>query len=245
MCTVSWRFHASGHSLWSNRDERHTRSDSAAPSLGLSDGLRRLAPVDPDGGGSWIAVNERGLTVCLVNRYHGEDDLRPATEDDPGRFRSRGLLVLDLVGADTLPDIHRRLERADLARSRSFELVVLHGHAGLRLGWDGRSLERAELSAGDGHLPLLVSSPLDPTGVGAAREQAFRRFVDGTSDGHDHFHRSHEPSAGSYSPCMHGRLARTRSLTRVDVDAHTVTLTHEGDSPCARRPAEVVQVPLR
>lgn len=245
MCTVSWRFHESGHSLWSNRDERHTRSDSAAPSLGLSDGLRRLAPVDPDGGGSWIAVNERGLTVCLVNRYHGADDLRPATEDDPGLFRSRGLLVLDLVGADTLADVERRIGGSDLARSRSFELVVLHGRAGLRLGWDGRSLERADLAAGDGHLPLLVSSPLDPTGVGAARERAFQRFVDGTPDGYDRFHRSHAPTAGSYSPCMHGDLARTRSLTRVDVDMHSVTLTHEGDSPCARRPADVARLSRR
>ncbi len=69
MCTVSWRAARDGYDLFFNRDELHTRAPELPPALSERDGVRFLAPRDGDHGGTWLAVNEHGLTVCLLNDY--------------------------------------------------------------------------------------------------------------------------------------------------------------------------------
>lgn len=77
-----------------NRDEFFQRR--ALPprvySSGTGDGRRWLASCDLSGGGSWWGYNNRGLMVCLTNRWVGD-------EYEEG-CRSRGRLVLDLLAYD-------------------------------------------------------------------------------------------------------------------------------------------------
>src|ERR1051326_3966193 len=67
VCTVSWTHQPGGYHLLCNRDEKRTRGAARAPELRLIGGTRCISPADSDFGGTWIAVNEWGLTLCLLN----------------------------------------------------------------------------------------------------------------------------------------------------------------------------------
>jgi hypothetical protein len=69
MCSVSWMREGSILRVFMNRDERRTRAAEAPPAETLRDGVRRIAPADGEAGGTWIAVNEYGLVVLVVNGY--------------------------------------------------------------------------------------------------------------------------------------------------------------------------------
>ncbi len=72
MCTASWSVGEGRLSLFFNRDERKTRSEASPPALLTLDETRLLAALDPDAGGTWLAVNEFGLCVFLLNNYGAE-----------------------------------------------------------------------------------------------------------------------------------------------------------------------------
>ena len=67
MCTVSWVHQPGGYHLLSNRDEKRTRGTASAPALVERGGVRFIAPIDADFGGTWIAANEFGISLCLLN----------------------------------------------------------------------------------------------------------------------------------------------------------------------------------
>ena len=55
--------------LFFNCDELRTRGPALPPRMHEARGLRFLAPIDTDAGGSWLGVNELGLSIGLVNYY--------------------------------------------------------------------------------------------------------------------------------------------------------------------------------
>ncbi|PWT90672.1 MAG: hypothetical protein C5B56_05030, partial [Proteobacteria bacterium] len=67
MCTVSWVHQPDGYHLLCNRDEKRTRGVASGPRLQRCGGVNYLAPMDPDFGGTWIATNEFGISLCLLN----------------------------------------------------------------------------------------------------------------------------------------------------------------------------------
>jgi uncharacterized protein with NRDE domain len=70
-----------------NREEFYARGGEA-PQL-LDGGLRSVGGRDPVAGGTWLAVNERGVLVAVTNRRKSQPPPQP---------RSRGLLVRQLLG---------------------------------------------------------------------------------------------------------------------------------------------------
>jgi uncharacterized protein with NRDE domain len=91
MCTVSWIHQDGGYQLLCNRDERCARKPALPPRLQGRGEVRFIAPVDGEHGGSWIGVNQFGLSLCLLNRY--QDRERETTEP----MVSRGLVLLELL----------------------------------------------------------------------------------------------------------------------------------------------------
>ena len=55
------------------------------PRIGDVRGVSFVAPIDGDHGGSWIGVNQFGLTLCLLNRY---DDLNADPKQELHQPRS-------------------------------------------------------------------------------------------------------------------------------------------------------------
>jgi uncharacterized protein with NRDE domain len=69
-----------------NREEFYARGGE--PPQVLDGPVRAVAGLDPQGGGTWLGVNGRGVLVAVTNRTKSEPPPRP---------RSRGLLVRDLL----------------------------------------------------------------------------------------------------------------------------------------------------
>lgn len=241
MCTVSWLRRAGGYELFCNRDERHTRKSAGLPSLRETRGVRFVAPTDGDHGGSWLGVNEAGLTLCLLNAYEGA---QPAARDD---YRSRGLLLTDLMDCLSVEGVRGRLSGADLGSYRPFTLAALSAREpALLVHW--RNSVKTFDEDGDAWVPL-TSSSYRAAEVTAARESVFRRMAVGagavTPAMLGEFHRSHDAAGGASSVCMHREDAATVSFSRVRVGAGRIELAYEPLSPCARALPVRVDLPPR
>src|SRR5437762_13943150 len=74
VCTVSIISPGDGVlRLACNRDELWSRPDALPPRL-MHFGQRQAAlPIDPQSGGTWMAVNDAGLTCAILNARRGRD----------------------------------------------------------------------------------------------------------------------------------------------------------------------------
>lgn len=228
MCTVSWIHEDGGYRLFSNRDERHTRKPALGPSIHERCGIRFVAPIDGDHGGSWIAINQFGLSLCLLNRY------REGRADAAPNPTSRGFLLIELIDCHSRTDVRNRIREMDLTRFQPFTLLVLEpGRPSLLIHWTGR--ERLFESDGEASMPL-ISSSYDLPGVISARRQCFQDLMTQSGKIDDvllqRFHTNHFPAASAYSTCMHRPDARTVSFSRVTVSRDRIEFIYHPGSPC-------------
>lgn len=233
MCTVSWLHDEGGYELFFNRDERTSRRPAIPPSVRERGGVRFVAPADGDFGGTWVAANEHGLTVALLNLY-GVGPVEP-----PRDARSRGRLVLDLAGARSRAEVCGRLVATGLGPYEPFTLLALApGEPALVVTWNGVS--RSISCDAESRMPL-VSSGVDLAEVVRSRARVLaelaRRAGRVTRDVLVDFHRSHLPERGSRSACMHRDDASTVSFTHVRVSRDAVELSYVDASPCSDLPA--------
>ncbi len=223
MCTASWFFSRTGYELYFNRDESVARTLALGPRSVLLAGVRALAPCDPEGGGTWIGVNEHGLALGLLNARHTNEE-----RDAP---RSRGLLVRELLPAGSLEALDEALRASALGRYRAFTLVARQTAREPRAwAWDGRAL-----AARSPDMPLCSSS-LDSARAAAVRRRTFERRLaeSGEVDPEflEGFHRSHEPERGPWSPCMHRDVAHTVSASHVRVTCESISMRYAPGAPC-------------
>lgn len=225
MCTVSWLIADGRYELFDNRDESLRRSPARAPEVELLAGVRVIAPRDGDAGGTWIGVNELGLTLALLNAWHLE------LPEPAGGFVSRGLLVRSLLDAATAAQVAVRLAAGSLERYRGFQLAAFEpGLPAPRVAsWDGARL--AEV------VPVLplVSSSRGPERAQRERRAALERLAEGRPLDREllaRFHASHLPERGSWSACMHRADAETKSASHVCVDERWVSFRYAAGAPC-------------
>ncbi len=223
MCTVSWIYQDQGYHLFCNRDEKHTRRPALKPQLLSRGGMRFMAPIDGDFGGTWIAVNELGLSLALLNRG-------PAS---PAQL-SRGLLIMNLIAAPTLPDLTERFAASDLSDFAPFTLLGLApGLPAALLTWDGRIA--SNVADADSQMPL-VSSSVDPEACEAQRRATLESIRAKSPELRPGallaFHRSHWPAPSAHSVCMHRDDAQTVSFTWVTVDGAGANMYYAAGSPC-------------
>lgn len=233
---MSWFSTTSGYEVFFNRDERRSRKAALPPGIRVRGDTRFVAPLDGDFGGSWLAVNEHGLTLAIENGYTDLDDL--AHEPAAG-FTSRGLLLTSLADCRSSASVLRRIEGLDLHRYRSFLLTVFdHDGSGLLARWIrgllsvDRELER---------LVPIVSSSFETSEVRRKRRAVFQRMRNATNAGHAElhlaYHESHLPRKGPYSTCMHRPDARTVSFSHIVVDEQEARFYYVPHSPCRGRPS--------
>jgi len=233
MCTVTWLRERGGYTLMCNRDESLSRRPALAPAVRESAGVRFIAPEDGDHGGSWIAVNQISLSLCLLNRYGGS--IVAGTD-----HTSRGLLLLDLVECLSAAEVLRRVIERDLAQFQPFTLLALEPDSdALVIEWTGSScLIRQETE----WVMLLSSSSYKTHSVLEARRACFERLKADESIDVDtlfRFHANHSPRRSAYSACMHREDARTVSFSWIKATRDAVEFRYHPDSPCTADPANL------
>jgi Transport and Golgi organisation 2 len=235
MCTLSWLRQPEGFTLLFNRDERRTRSAGLPPTARLQGGVRFIAPTDPDGGGSWASVNERGLALTLLNQYGLAQPTGP-------RPLSRGRLLLALADAGSQAEAWDRARTGALEQYSPFTLGVFQrGHPALLLGWDGYTLtDQTHDQSG----LVITSSSVAQDAADQARRKLFLEAAAASAPLDvatlERLHKSHLPEEGPLSVCMHRADAETVSLTRISVSPSEVSLSYVAGAPCRGQATDAV-----
>lgn len=227
MCTVSWLEGLGLVELFTNRDEQRSRASAEPPfEWCAADGTRFLAPRDPAGGGTWVAVNEHGLVLCLVNHYQAADPVGTG-------LLSRGSIVVDLAAGRDLDEVDRGADRLELDHLRGFRLLALQPDVDpLLVSWDGRDFTR---DRGVEVRPPLISSSVRMPEVEVARRAAYQAAVTGhggeTPEALAAFHASRSPEPGPLAVSMSRPDACTVSHTRVRVEPDRVEMAYVEGPP--------------
>src|SRR6185312_1610777 len=145
MCTISFLPARSGFLLAMNRDEKKTRVRAHAPRRHWAGTRQALFPSEPDGG-TWIGVNDAGLTLALINWY-----AKP--QRDRALCVGRGIIIPHLLAADGMADIGAMLADLPLGRINPFRLIAASGHENLlrEWCWDGKELSCGKFRWGRRH----------------------------------------------------------------------------------------------
>ena len=214
MCTVTVVPHDRGVRLVCNRDEQRTRSVALPPQIYDLGGRLAVFPLDPQGGGTWIGVNDAGIVISLLN-------LKGATPATRNRTQgSRGLIVRNLLHCASLPHAIALAENLDPRAFEAFRVVIVHdGRVAVGTS-DGIASIRCTEQRLDRPL-LFTSSSLGDAVVGPPRERLFERMVvrnsTGWLGGQTRYHQHQWPHRPEISVRMERRDALTVSRTTLDV----------------------------
>jgi hypothetical protein len=226
MCTVSWLIDQNGYHLFFNRDEQRSRSKAIPPQHNDINGVAVIMPKDPDGGGSWISVNERGFSLCLLNFYQGKTLSGP--------LYSRGQLLKSLSCSDQISTFSEQLALLDLKYYAPFTILAFQRVSSKSSNlassvkgyqWDGRKLVELSLNS------PLTSSSVEFDNVSAARLGNYQAPMN-TPLQHIRYHSQHHPEKGHQSVCMHRSDAKTVSFSHICVSSERANFTYVDGSPC-------------
>jgi hypothetical protein len=210
-----------------NRDERRSRPLALPPDYQIYDGLAAVHPIDPLGGGTWIAASSAGLVFALLNGY-SDGNRSTAT----AAAKSRGLIIPSLLSADTLDIAMARVQAMEPAAFLSFRLVIVGDDGAREAVSDGRHLEcRDVLEGADASVGIAwmrSSSSVRPEVVLRHRNAIFQTDVvtSRSSAAQDRFHVTRDEADSALGVLMERDDARTVSVTTVDVFAAHVRMTY-------------------
>jgi hypothetical protein len=208
-----------------NRDELRSRPKAEPPATHILDGRSVLMPRDPEGGGTWIAANDRGLVFVLLNAYPPQPSGTTAVVGGVGP--SRGSIVPALASSDSVSEALDRSAAIDARAFRPFRLIVLDRHQLIECWPAGAFLQHRRTFV---HRPLVrTSSSLGDALVQAPRRALFRRFFDRAADpraAQDAFHDHQWPGAEAISVRMERPDARTVSRSVVEVGHDLVRFSY-------------------
>ena len=237
MCTLTWLRNHDGYTLVFNRDELKTRQRALAPeTYRAANGVAYLAPIDTDAGGTWLATNELGITICLLNDYSS-----PEPKVAQELIQSRGEVVTMLAGTGGLEEVEHMLSSLNLKSYRGFR-VVAFADGVHQWRWNTQALEK--LCAKQTRNPI-TSSSFDEADVQKTRRAYYSAFGESKNlEDLLNFHSSHidddlcdvssEPLAVS-SVCMHRRYSQTVSQCLVKVCEKQVEIIYTDGAPCATK----------
>ncbi|MFL5731191.1 MAG: NRDE family protein [Cytophagaceae bacterium] len=222
MCTVTYLPKGkNSFILSSSRDEKALRKPAEPPSFHEIDGRKILFPRDPQGGGTWIAVSDRGRTICLLNGAFEKHISKP-----PYR-KSRGLVALDALMSVSLYEFQSSYA---LSGIEPFTLVEVYEESLKEFRWDGKKSYLKIQEADRTH--IWSSATLYSEEIIGQREKWFESWLkenqDLSQDAIRHFHHS-GGKEDSYNGIRINRenFMLTLSITTVSKKGNDVSMIYE------------------
>ena len=227
MCTVTFIARQRGYCLGMNRDEKLTRPTGLPPKKRSINGRGVISPSEP-GGGTWIAVNDHGAALALINGYS-------ITARVGGKAVSRGEVINSLSAAISPDFADAALAGLPLDRINPYRLIGVFPVTGEIVEWRW-NLKQLVRKNHRWKSQQWISSGFDEPIAQRARSitfhQARRQHSAGSLDWLRRLHRSHSPHAGPFSTCMHRADAATVSYTEVTVSSRQATMRYHAGVPC-------------
>ncbi len=238
MCTLTFIPDGEDFIVGMNRDEQRSRTLALPPKVHTRDNLLAVYPSEPSGG-TWIAANQSGIVLSLLNWY--AVDSRQLT----AKQKSRGDLIPELIFERELFGVTARLRKFDLAGVPPFRLVGIsrRQRTVCEWRWDGHNLVALVFSWTRKH---WFSSSISDTTAEIHRGATCTAAAP-TANPRDPFwldalHRSHCPASGPYSICVHRHDAATVSYTKVSFVTGSLSMAYVSGSPCEKLAFDVVEV---
>ncbi|MFT5083287.1 MAG: hypothetical protein ACI9Y1_001328 [Lentisphaeria bacterium] len=233
MCTISWFSATDGYHVFFNRDEQKTRPKARIPALIPFACTQAIMPVDPQGGGTWCAVNSKGFTYALLNYYQGRLP--------KGKLTSRGQIVARCAEFASINEAKSYVRSLNHAKYAPFSLLLFSPLGGASdsvdmLRWTGQRFEETQQCS------PLVSSAINYENVLATRLSVYREYLSASASSaqscslgtecHRRIHASHDPNASSISICMHREDAQTVSFSQISVLSSEISYFYTDGPPC-------------
>jgi hypothetical protein len=202
-------------------------------------GRRALLPIDPTGGGTWVAVNDAGLAMTLLNATGGRLP-RPRVP------LSRGSVVPALLGCGSLDEAIQGALALGPHLYAPFRLVLASADEVAELISDSERLTLARRVRLDAPY-LFTSSGLGDELVQAPRVKLFgdhfRPALDWAT-AQDAFHRHSWPEYPHLSVCMRRPGTETVSHTIASAAAGRAAITYHANAPDRNGPVFVRHIAL-
>lgn len=167
MCTLTWKPLDSGYVLLFNRDEQRSRPVALPPRAFEANGVRYLAPTDTARGGTWLLVNEHGLSLGLLNHVS-------AMRLVPTHPASRCWLPHHAADCLEVETAIKRIATRRLDDVPPFHLIAADASQASLLTWDGIDATATRLAAAG---CLLTTSSYQPEIIASQRLSTFARDV--------------------------------------------------------------------
>ena len=226
MCTVSFLPTRTGFRLAMNRDEKRARARAIPPEIFRIGVHRAIYPHEP-GGGTWLAVNDAGLCLALINWHR-------IKREAEGKIESRGGIIPQLIGASNGGAVGRVIRKLALDGVRPFRLIAIDSSRTVVTEWQW-NLRRLKARRHLWRTQHWFSSGYDELEAEKQREKVCFGSSLGKTGSLKKLHSSHLPKRGPFSICMHRPDAATVSYSEVIVGAKRITFRYQPGPPCRDR----------
>lgn len=210
-----------------NRDEKRIRSEALPPVCRQFGARTAILPIDPLSRGTWIAVNDAGLALCLLNAtVHGAQE--SASTGRTRVVKSRGEIIPSLLDCET---VEQAIAAADGLEARDFPpfrlIAASRTHIGV-LASDQNCIRVQQLRPFRGPF-MATSSSLGDERVDLIRRELFAECLRESGSEVEAQHRFHShqwPDRKHLSVLMARPDARTVSRTIVEIGIDCVRMVY-------------------
>jgi hypothetical protein len=218
-----------------NRDELDRRPQALPPRFVDYRMRRAIMPIDPQSRGTWIAVNDAGLVLAVLNRNASSPG---APGEGRGEGLSRGTIIPALLDADCVDDAVERVAHLSLELFNPFRLIAADRSTVVSMTWD--SSRTFVEHHPDGPL-MFTSSGLGDDLVERPRRTLFKQLmwaIDSPRVAQDAFHHHRWTDRPHLSVNMIRPGARTVSRTTIEITYESILIRYQsmlhGDTHAAR-----------
>ena len=229
MCTVTLlpieQTNCMGVRIGCNRDESLLRPAALTPRERSFGRRSAILPIDPESNGTWIAVNDAGLAMVVLNRNR-----KGATATNKVAKRSRGTIIPSLLHCETIDEATGAAESLDINDFAPFRLLMISQDKFVEIdsSLPTRSCSPRRLD----QAWIFTSSGLGDEVVEGPRTKLFRRVfserspVRFTAAQQDLFHLHLWPGREHLSVRMTRQDARTVSYTVVHIFGEAASMIY-------------------